>query len=241
VLRKRRVETTDSRYDSRYDTGHGTGYDTAPGLAEARHRFGGLDLPAALAGMVAALGTAVLLAGLAGAAGSVGYDRGTGTDTLSNAAIVAGMVVLFLSFLVGGWVAGRMARYDGPANGVLSAVLFIALAVGLTALGNWLDDKYNFLGNVNLPNWFTGPSTSTRVVSAVIGILVVLLASMIGGAIGSRYHHRADRLIAVTRPAGDSLVTGDADVAMHRSEDVRAVDERGRTERTETAPKHARH
>ncbi len=34
------------------------------GVVEAHRRFGGIDVPATLAGMAAALGTAVLLAGL---------------------------------------------------------------------------------------------------------------------------------------------------------------------------------
>jgi hypothetical protein len=195
-------------------------YDTAPGLTEARRSFGGLDLPAAIAGMLAALGTAVLLAGLAGAAGSIGYQRDTDTATLSTAGLVTGMAVLLVAFLTGGWVAGRMARYDGVLNGVLSAVLFIGLAAGLSALGSWLDSKYDFFGTVHLPQWFSGPSTSTAIGSALVGILVVLVAAALGGAIGSGYHRRADRVIAVTPPAGEAVVSGDADVEMERSEHV---------------------
>ena len=197
-------------------------------LAEARRRFGGIDLPAALAGMLAALGTTVLLAGLAGAAGSVGYERGADDSTLTSAGLVTGMVVLFLSFMLGGWVAGRMARYDRILNGTLSAVLFLVLAGGLAALGQWLDTQYDFFGQVNLPQWFSDTSTETAIGSALIGIVVVLLAAGIGGALGAGYHRRADRVIAVAPPVGmvrtDSdlqrgdLVRGDADVEMDRSE-----------------------
>jgi hypothetical protein len=207
--------------------------DTAEvALAEARRRFGGIDLPAALAGMLAALGTTVLLAGLAGAAGSVGYEQGADDSTLTSAGLVTGMVVLFLSFMLGGWVAGRMARYDGILNGTLSAALFLILAGGLAALGSWLDAEYDFFGEVNLPQWFSDTSTETAVGSAVIGIVVVLLAAGLGGAMGSGYHRRADRVIAVQPPVGmtrtdehydrtdtdrSDLVRGDADVDLDRS------------------------
>jgi hypothetical protein len=214
VFRKRHIDT----------------YDPAPGLTEARRRFGGYDLPAAIAGMLAGLGTGVLLAGLAAAIGDVGSQRDTGDTVVSTSALATGLAVLLVSFLVGGWVAGRMARYDGVLNGMLSALLFVAVAAGLGALGHWLDAKYDFLGSVNLPSWFDGPSDWTRATWAAIGIVVVVVAAGIGGALGTSYHRRADRVIAVEPGLApietERLVTGDADVDL---------------ERTEKVPRHARH
>ena len=46
------------------------------GVDAARDRFGGVDIPATLAGALAALGTAVLLAGVLAGAGSYGYQLG---------------------------------------------------------------------------------------------------------------------------------------------------------------------
>ena len=207
---------------------------TAPGLTEAHRRFGGFDLPAALAGTLAGVGTAVLLAGLCAAIGDVGYQRDTGNTNLSTGALGTGMAVLLVAFLLGGWVAGRMARYDGVLNGMLSGVLFVAMVAGLSALGTWLDDKYDFLGSVNLPNWFSGPGDWTRAAWAAVGIVVVLIAAGLGGAIGSSYHRRADRVIAVepglatlrSEQLTEDQVRGQADVEMQSSADV---------------PRHARH
>lgn len=170
------------------------------GLGEARRRFGGFDLPAALAGMLAALGLTVLLAGLAGAAGSVGYQRGADAADLSSGGLVTGLVVLLAAFFVGGWVAGRMARYDGVLNGMACALLFVLLAAGVSAAGAWLGERYDFFDDVNLPQWFTDTGEAAAMTSAIIGIVVMVVAAALGGAVGTRYHRRADAVIATTRP-----------------------------------------
>ncbi|MEY2398803.1 MAG: hypothetical protein QOJ00_1977 [Actinomycetota bacterium] len=172
-------------------------------LAEAHRRFGGMDLPAALAGLLAAVGLTVLLAGIASAAGSYGYQRGTDTTNLSIGGLAAGLAVLLVSFLIGGWVAGRMARYDGVRNGVMTAVLFVLLAGGLSALGAWAGDKYNFFARVNLPDWFTHIDRGSAIAGAAIGVVVMLLAGALGGAWGGRYHRRADAVIAADGYDGD--------------------------------------
>ncbi len=166
-------------------------------LLDARYRFGGIDLPAAIAGLFAALGLAVVLAGIAGAIGTIGYQRGVEQDDLSLGGLIVGLAVLFVSFLFGGRVVGRIARYDGATNGVLAAVLFLLVIGGLTALGNWADDRYDFLDEVRLPAWFSSSST-TAIASAVAGVVVMVLAAALGGALGTRYHRRADRQIADT-------------------------------------------
>src|SRR5215218_7245116 len=100
------------------------------GVAEAHRRFGGVDVPASLAGTLCALGTTVLLAGVVAGAGTVGYQRGVRSDgsSLSVAGLVGGLVILLVGFGLGGWVAGRMARYDGVQNGLLTGVWFVVLA-----------------------------------------------------------------------------------------------------------------
>jgi hypothetical protein len=175
------------------------------GLDAARSRFGGLDIPASLAGMLSALGTAALLAGLATGAGSIGYQRGLrgDRDNVSLGGFVAGLAILLLAFLVGGWVAGRMARYDGAQNGLMAAVWFLLLAAAVSALGAWAGDKYNFLADVHLPQWFTrNARTAAGIASGVAAVVVMLLAAMVGGKLGARYHRRADDLIIRTRPGG---------------------------------------
>src|SRR3954454_15216716 len=127
------------------------------GVEEARRRFGGLDVPATLAGTSAAVGLAVVVAGLFTAGGSFGYQRGLrgSTSAVSIGGFVAGLVTLALAFLFGGWVAGRMARYDGGRNGLLVVVWFVVLAALLGAIGAWAGSDYDVFEGVHLPQWFS--------------------------------------------------------------------------------------
>jgi hypothetical protein len=175
------------------------------GVAEARKRFGGLDIPASLAGTLCALGLTVLLAGLLTRVGSVGYQTGlTDNDTtLSAGGLIGGLAVLFLAFLTGGWVAGRMARYDGARNGLMTAVWFLILAAIVSVIGAWWGDKYDFFANVHLPQWFSDNArTGKAVATGILALAVMLLAGLIGGILGARYHRRVDTLIASRRTGG---------------------------------------
>ncbi len=176
------------------------------GIGEVRDRFGGIDLPATLVGMLTALALLVLLGGLIGAAiGAVGYQTGVENSEVevSTASLVGGVITLVLAFLVGGWAAARIARYDGARNGLMAGVWTILLAALLSGLAAWLGDKYDVLGNVSLPQWFSQDAlTAGGIISAVVGVAAMLLAGLLGGIWGERFHRRADAAIAATRPGG---------------------------------------
>jgi hypothetical protein len=181
-------------------------------VASARERFGGIDLPATLVGMLTALATLVLLAGIVAAAlGAVGYQRGLDTDDvdvnaanadeISLAGLAGGVVLLFLAYVVGGWAAGRIARYDGARNGLMTGVWTLLLAAILSALGAWLGTEYDVFRNVDLPQWFSRDAlTVGAIVSGAVAILAMLLGGFLGGAWGERYHRRADAHVAWARP-----------------------------------------
>ena len=176
---------------------------TDAGVSEARRRYGGLDVPATLAGTLAALGTAVLLGGVLAAAGSFGYQQGLGDRTLSIGGLVAGLVTLLVAFLVGGWVAGRIARYDGGRNGLMTAVWFVVLAALASLAGAWAGTEYDVVSDVELPQWFSDEATSWQaIVSGAVALVVMLVAGYLGGKLGDRYHRRADTLIVHTRDDG---------------------------------------
>jgi len=176
------------------------------GIREARALFGGIDVAATLVGMLTALALLVLLGGLIGAAiGAVGYQTGL-EDTeeeLSIAGLVGGLITLFLAFLVGGWAAARIARYDGPRNGLMTGIWTILLAAILAGLAAWLGNEYDVLRNVDLPQWFSRDALTTgAIVSGVVAIATMLVAGLLGGIWGERYHRRADAAIASTRTGG---------------------------------------
>jgi hypothetical protein len=173
------------------------------GLEEARARFGGVDIPATLAGALAALGTAALLAGILAGAGTYGYQLGldNAEEKLTAAGLIGGLVTLFVAFLVGGWVAGRVARYDGGRNGLLTALWFVLLAAATAALGAWAGEEYNVFRNVNLPQWFdTDALTVAAIASGLLALAVMFGAGWLGGRLGERYHRHADSVVAGTRP-----------------------------------------
>ena len=173
------------------------------GMEEARSRFGGIDIPATLAGALAALGTAVLLAGILAGAGTFGYQMGVddAAEKLTVGGLIGGLITLLVAFLVGGWVAGRVARYDGGRNGLLTALWFLLLAAGAAALGAWAGEEYNVFRNVNLPQWFDADAlTGTAIATGLLALAVMFGAGWIGGRLGERYHRRADSLVAHTRP-----------------------------------------
>jgi hypothetical protein len=150
--------------------------------------------------MFAGIGFLVLLAGLLGAA-ITGFGYQTGIEGLEEevtaGGMIAGLVTLFLAFLLGGWVAGRISRYDGLLNGFVVVVLTLLTAAVFALLGRWLDSEYNFFGQVGLPTWFTENAGTTEAIAGGIAAFVaMLLGALLGGWLGERWHQRADYALA---------------------------------------------
>ena len=165
-------------------------------------RFGGADLVAAVLGMFAALGVLVFLGALI-AAGSAGIDYQLNVvdvdGNLTEVEVVGTLVaiaVVFVSFVIGGWATGRMARYDGAINGLGSGLFFIFLVAVFAALGTWVGIEYNAFANAELPNWivpFTADDITVQVVAAgAAAIIACLFGGWLGGRLGEEYHKKAD-------------------------------------------------
>lgn len=190
-----RREETVARPDPRPDP------DT--GLAAARDRFGGIDIPATLIGMLVAIALLVILGGIAaGAVSAFGYQTGIeegNVDEVTVGGMIAGIVVLLLSFLIGGWTAGRMARYDGVKNGVMVVIWTIILLAALSALAAWAGDEYDVLARADLPRLDRDLLATGAIVSALVALAAMLVGSILGGIWGAAYHRRADREILAPR------------------------------------------
>jgi hypothetical protein len=167
--------------------------ETDDPLVVTRREYGGADHAAAIGGMLAIVGLTALMGSLAAAAGVVGYERSVGDRTLYVGGFVAGLVILLIAFLAGGWVAGRMARYDGARNGFDAGIWTLIVAAALAAVGTGFEQDYDVFRDVNLPTWvYEGSNEVTVVLLAALGLILLLGAATIGGRIGARYHTRVD-------------------------------------------------
>jgi hypothetical protein len=183
---------------------------------DVRDRFGGLDLPAAFAGTFAALGAVALLSALA-ASWLNAYDAQlTRSDLVSTTGGAIALGILVLSGLFGGWVTGRCSRYEGAGNGVLTGLLLILLGAGLTSLAaSQSQDDTAF----SLPSWVTEDATSnSALVGLAIALAVVLVATTIGGLLGSSWHRRVDRALVRNVEDNDFVPYPDFDRDADRSD-----------------------
>ena len=169
-----------------------------------RDRFGGIKWGAAFFGWLSANGLAVLLVAILSAAG-VALGLARDVDTADEAAEQAGtlgigggiavLVVLFLAYLAGGYVAGRMARFDGVRQGLAVWLIGLIVVLLLAAAGTILGAQYNVLQELNLPRIpiDEGTATTAAIITLVAILLVTLLGAVLGGKLGDRFHRKVDR------------------------------------------------
>jgi len=179
-------------------------------LEREKSEFGGMKFGSAFFGWLTATGTAVLLTALVAAAGAaVGLGTSGGSadravdqanknaSTVGIVGAIALVVVLFVAYFCGGYVAGRMARFDGAKQGIAVWLWAVIIAVVVALLSLVLGSQYNILGNLNsfprIP-LNEGSVTVTGVVTAIIVAVVSLGAAILGGISGMAYHRRVDRV-----------------------------------------------
>ena len=184
--------------------------DDVPYTREERLRdvYGGVDWLASFIGCVFALLCAgallLLFSGLV--LGPLGFTldlRGRAVDT----AIIIGLVVigvtLLISYFAGGYIAGRLVRFDGGRNGAATVGWSVLLIIifgffGAVLLGSFLPDSIfgvvqGFLQDTVIPT--AGGLFELGIVGAGIAvgaILLMLLGGFLGGRLGNRYHNRID-------------------------------------------------
>ena len=170
-----------------------------------RDMYGGVDWLASFLGFVFALGAGAVFAAIAGVVlGLLGFSLNL-TGSL-GAAVITGLVLLgvliFLTYFFGGYVAGRLARFDGGRNGAMLLVwtlltgLLLLLAAGVfsgflpggaaDAIGGLVDATLSALDNL-------AGAGIVGIVVALGTLLLALLGGLLGGRLGSRYHAEIDR------------------------------------------------
>ena len=175
-------------------------------LARQKEEHGGVKVGSAFFGFLTAVGVAALLTGLITAAGTA-VSLATGTDaaeaaesaSVETVGLVGGIVLLavvFLAYFCGGYVASRMARFNGIAQGLAVWVWALVVAAVVAVLGLVAGDQYDVLADLNafprLPV-SEGDLTTGGIVAALVLVLVSLLGAVAGGLSGMRFHRRVDR------------------------------------------------
>jgi MFS family permease len=177
---------------------------TGLGLDRERQRdeFGGFNLGAAFFGWLVAIGLGVLLTALLSAAGAaIGITELSDSEAESGAetiSIVGGallLAVLAIAYYAGGYVAGRMSRFDGGRQGFGVWVMGIAITIVLAVLGAIAGAEYNVFNQFDLPRIpiDEGDLATGGIIALVAAVLLTLLAAVAGGKVGQRYHTRVDR------------------------------------------------
>jgi hypothetical protein len=187
---------------------------------------GGPSLTSVLSGMFVAFGVMFVLTAIIG--GAIAGTTGNVNNLARNEAIrigigggIAFMVAQFLSYMWGGYSAGRMARGMGALNGLLVALVGLIVGAGVAFGASYL---------AGAANWRM-PFTATRIpisqnvlVQYGIGFGAAMLAAMFLGAIaggvrGAHWHDRLEATDAGSAVAGATHAVDDRPAAHARGGD----------------------
>jgi hypothetical protein len=170
--------------------------------ARQREEFGGINWGAAFFGWLVAVGLGSLLVGLLAAAGAAVGLTDLTDDAAGNATeiglggVIGLLLALAAAYFAGGYVAGRMSRFDGARQGLGTWLLGLVVTIVLAVVGAVLGSEYNVLERLELPAVPVGDSELATGGALALAIVVVgtLIASVAGGKAGERYHRRVDRV-----------------------------------------------
>jgi len=168
-----------------------------------RDEFGGTNLGAAFFGWLVAVGMAAILTGILSAAGAaIGLTEVSGSEASGNAetiSVVGGVIlllILMLAYYSGGYVSGRMSRFDGGRQGVAVWIIGLLVTIALAILAAIGGSEYNVLSRFELPRIpiDEGDLATGGIIALVAVILGTLIAALLGGKAGQRYHRKVDRV-----------------------------------------------
>ena len=194
--------------------------DRATIVARQRERFGGIKVGSAFFGWLTATGMAVLLIALLAAAGvAFGVATDTSLDeaaqqsqdntgaaqTVGLVGAITLLIVLLLAYYCGGYVAGRMARFNGARQGLAVWLWGAVMALVIAAIAAIAGTQYDVFAQLNLPRLPINEGQVTAVGAIAIGaaILAALIGAVLGGLAGMRFHRKVDQ--AGLEPRNDHI------------------------------------
>jgi hypothetical protein len=171
--------------------------------ARQREEFGGFSLGSVFFGWLVAIGLAALLTGiLTGAGTAIGITElsdGELSESAETIGLLGGILlfaVLFLSYYAGGYVAGRLARFDGGRQGFGVWILGLVMTLAFAALAALAGSEWNVFERLDLPRIPVDEGTLTTGGAITLGAIVIgtLVAATAGGKFGERFHRKVDRV-----------------------------------------------
>jgi hypothetical protein len=174
-------------------------------VGRQKDAFGGMKFGSCFFGWLTASGAAVLLVALAtGVGAALGLSQNVDvtnptvaqTESIGFVGGIVLVAIIFVSYLAGGYVAGRMARFNGLTQG-LGVWLWAVIMAILLAVAGWLADaRFDVLAQLNsfprIP-LNEGTLTTAGVITAICVVAASLIGALLGGLAGMRYHRRVDR------------------------------------------------
>ncbi len=200
------AEHTDRGYDGELELPH----DRKSVVSRQKEEHGGVKIGSAFFGFLTAVGVGVLLTALVAAAGTAIGLSTSGSDAVDAASkatsgsastigivgAVVLLVILFVAYYCGGYVASRMARFDGIKQGLAVWVWALLVAVVIAVLGAVAGSKYDILAKLNsFPRIPVSEGTLTTggIIAAVAVVVASLAGALLGGLAGMRFHRKVDR------------------------------------------------
>ena len=171
-----------------------------------RDMYGGVDWLASFLGFIFAIVLGAVFSTIAGivlvpfgippdlSGGQIGASAITGLAILG--------VLIFLTYFFGGYVAGRLARFDGGRNGAMvfawTFIIVLILALAALVFSGFLPDGAagriaNLVAGVLSTARNLAGAGTVGIVTGLAALLIALLGGFLGGRLGSRYHTEIDR------------------------------------------------
>jgi hypothetical protein len=171
--------------------------------ARQREEFGGVSWSSAFFGWLVSVGIAAILVGLLSAAGAAfglsdvsDAEAEANAETIGIAGALLLLVVFGAAYYFGGYVSGRLSRFDGARQGLAVWGIGLAATILLAAAALVFGEEYNIYERLNLPRIpiDEGDLTLGAVIALVCVLLGTVVAAVVGGTAGERFHRKVDRV-----------------------------------------------
>lgn len=168
-----------------------------------REEFGGISWGSVFFGWLVAIGLATILTAiLSGAGAAIGItelSEGEARDNAETVGLLGGILllaVLLVSYYAGGYVAGRLARFDGARQGFGVWLLGVVVTAAFAAFAAIAGSEWNIFERLDLPRIPVDEGTITTGGLITLAAIVAgtLIAAVAGGKFGERFHHKVDRV-----------------------------------------------